>query len=268
MTPPKPRLPAGERSHTTLTTDDGFAVLTLNRPEVRNALTDTEMLWEIIEVFENPPERVLVLTGAGSAFSAGGNVRDMAAGTGMFSGSVGEVAENYRRTIQRLTRAVAHTEAVTVAAVNGPAIGAGFDLVLGCDLRLGSEDAWFAHTFVDLGIIPGDGGAWLLPRVVGWQAATEIALTARRVKAMEAVDLDILLRVVEPERLMEESRALAAEIASKPRHSVRYTKRLLRHARTMDLEGFLEFSAALQALSHAEPEHAEAVARYLERWRS
>jgi enoyl-CoA hydratase/carnithine racemase len=104
--------------------------------------------------------------------------------------------------------------------------------------------------------------------VVGWQAATEIALTARRIPAEEAVALDILLRVVRPARLLEEARSLAAEIASKPRHSVRYTKRLLRHSRSMDLDGFLEFSAALQALSHAEPEHAEAVARYLERWRS
>lgn len=259
---------AGSRSHTRLEVEDGFAVLTLDRPEVRNALTDPEMLWEIVDVFEDPPAPVLVVTGAGSAFSAGGNVKDMADAAGMFSGSVGEVAESYRNTIQRLTRAVAHTEAVTVAAVNGPAVGAGFDLVLGCDLRLGSETAWFAHTFVELGIIPGDGGAWLLPRVVGWQAATEIALTARRVTADEAVALDILLRVVEPDRLLDDARSLAAEIAAKPRHSVRYTKRLLRQARTMDLDGFLEFSAALQALSHAEPAHAEAVARYLERWRA
>lgn len=258
----------GTRSHTRLETADGYAVLTLDRPEVRNALTDPEMLREIVDVFEDPPAPVLVVTGAGSAFSAGGNVKDMAAGTGMFAGSVGEVAENYRRTIQRLTRAVAHTEAVTLAAVNGPAVGAGFDLVLGCDLRLGATTAWFAHTFVELGIIPGDGGAWLLPRVVGWQAATEIALTARRVTADEAKALDILLRVVEPDRLLDEARELAAGIASKPRHSVRYTKRLLRQARSMDLDGFLEFSAALQALSHAEPEHTEAVERYLERWRA
>src|SRR5690606_10125747 len=127
-----------DRSHTSLDVQDGFAVLTLNRPEVRNALTDPEMLWEIVDVFDHPPAPVLVVTGAGSAFSAGGNVKEMAAGAGMFAGTVGEVAENYRSTIQRLTRAVAHTEAVTIAAVNGPAVGAGFDLVLGCDLRLGS----------------------------------------------------------------------------------------------------------------------------------
>lgn len=257
-----------DRSHTSLEVQEGFAVLTLNRPEVRNALTDPEMLWEIVDVFDRPPAPVLVVTGAGSAFSAGGNVKDMAAGAGMFSGTVGEVAENYRSTIQRLTRAVAHTEAVTIAAVNGPAVGAGFDLVLGCDLRLGSPAAWFAHTFVDLGIIPGDGGAWLLPRVVGWQAATEIALTARRVSADEAVALDILLRVIEADQLLEEARSLAGEIASKPLHSVRYTKRLLRHSRSMDLDGFLEFSAALQALSHADPEHDRAVANYLERWKT
>lgn len=256
------------RAHTRLEVSDGFATLTLARPEIRNALTDETMLGEIVDAVTSPGADVLVITGDGPAFSAGGNVDHMADRTGMFAGSPSEIGEAYRRTIQTLTRAMATTDTVTIAAVNGPAVGAGFDLALGCDLRIGSSSCWFAHTFTDLGIIPGDGGAWLLPRVVGWQRAAEIALTARRVEATEARDIDILLEVVAPEDLIARTTALAREIAAKPRHSIRYTKRLLRYAHRMDLDGFLELSAALQALSHQEPAHEAAVRSYLEKWRS
>ncbi|MFO7293754.1 MAG: enoyl-CoA hydratase-related protein [Actinomycetes bacterium] len=252
-------------AHTRLEVADGYAVLTLARPDIRNALTGEDMLAELVSVFESPPAGVVVVTGEGPAFSAGGNVKEMARKEGMFAGTPATITESYRRTIQRLTRAVYATDAVTIAAVNGPAVGAGFDLVLGCDLRIGSTEAWFAHSFADLGIVPGDGGAWLLPRVVGWQRAAEIALTARRVHAAEALDLDILLEVVEPAALLERATDLARTIASKPSHSVRFTKRLLRLARATDLDAFLELSAALQAVSHAEPGHTAAVEAYLER---
>ncbi|MGH8926973.1 MAG: enoyl-CoA hydratase-related protein [Acidimicrobiia bacterium] len=258
------------RLHTRIDTDGGVATLTLARPEIRNALTGPEMLEEVVSAFTDPPgdARVMVITGEGTAFSAGGNVKDMEERTGMFAGSPSEIVDGYRLGIQNLTRAVATTDVVTIAAVNGPAVGAGFDLVLGCDLRIGAAEAWFAHTFVDLGIIPGDGGAWLLPRVVGWQRATELSLTARRVLAEEARELDILLEVVEPGDLLPRCMELANQIAAKPAHSVHLTKMLLRHARTMDLAGFLDFSAALQAISHTEPAHTEAVARYMERWKA
>lgn len=246
---------------------DGYTVLTLARPDIRNALTDEAMLDELVTSIDDASERILILTGEGSAFSAGGNVKAMAERSGIFAGSPSTIGESYRRSIQRLTRVMAGTDCVTIAAVNGPAVGAGFDLVLGCDLRIGSTEAWFAHTFTDLGIIPGDGGAWLLPRVVGWQRATELALTARRVDASEALALDILLEVVEPAELLDRAVSLAKSVASKPAHSVLYTKRLLRHARAMDLDAFLELSAALQAISHSEPAHAEAVDRFMERWR-
>lgn len=246
---------------------DGYTVLTLNRPDVRNALTGTDMLEALTAGIRHPGADILVITGAGSAFSAGGNVKEMADGSGMFAGSPFEISEQYRSGIQELTRLMANTDTVTIAAVNGPAVGAGFDLVLGCDLRIGSTEAWFAHTFIDLGIIPGDGGAWLLPRVVGWQRATELALTARRVAAAEAVELDILLEAVEPQDLMSRAVGLAEQIAAKPPHSVRLTKLLLRRARETGLDAFLDLSAALQAVSHAEPAHHEAVAAYIERLR-
>lgn len=249
-----------------------MAVVTLARPDVRNAITGEDILEELLDAIDDaegePDTAVLVLEAEGPAFSAGGNVKDMADRTGLFSGNAAELTEKYRSSIQQLTRIMATTDLVTIAAVNGPAIGAGFDLVLGCDLRIGSPRARFAHTFIEMGIIPGDGGAWLLPRVVGWQRATELALTARSIDATEGRELGILLEVVPEDELPGRVMTLASLIASKPRPAVRMAKRLLRQARHMDLDGFLELSAALQAVAHSTPEHDEAVKGYLERLKS
>ena len=249
--------------------ENGVAVVTLARPEIRNALTGEDMIEELLDAIhdaETDPEiGVVILDAEGPAFSSGGNVKDMAAKEGLFAGNPAQMTEKYRETIQQLTRFMATTDLVTVAAVNGPAIGAGFDLVLGCDLRLGTSRARFAHTFIEMGIIPGDGGAWLLPRVVGWQRATELALTARSIDAEEAVEMGVLLELLPESRLSIRAMELAQTIAAKPRPAVIMAKRLLRQARNMDLDAFLEFSAALQAVAHSTPEHEEAVKDYLER---
>lgn len=248
------------------------AVVTLARPEIRNALTGEDMLEDLLDAIHDaetePTVGVLILDAEGPAFSAGGNVKDMAAKEGLFAGAPAEITEKYRGTIQQLTRFMATTDLITIAAVNGPAVGAGFDLVLGCDLRIGTSRARFAHTFIEMGIIPGDGGAWTLPRVVGWQRATELALTARSVDADEALAMGVLLEVVPDSKLSARAMELAQTIASKPRPAVVMAKRLLRQARTMDLDQFLEFSAALQAVAHSTPEHEEAVNQYLERLKS
>ena len=257
------------RRHTRFEVRDGVARLTLARPEIRNAITDEGMIDEIVSAFVEADRRddttVLVVDAEGPAFSAGGNIKEMRAGTGLFAGGPDEIAEGYRVSIQRLTRTLLTVDVATVAAVDGPAVGAGFDLVLGCDLRVGSTRARFAHTFVDLGIIPGDGGAWILPRVVGWQRAAELAFTARTVDATEALGMGILLEVVDPDQLASRVDELATTIASKPTHSVRLAKRLLRHARTMDLEGFLDLSAGYQAIAHHTEGHRAAIEAFFAR---
>jgi enoyl-CoA hydratase/carnithine racemase len=249
-------------------TDGGVARVTLADPDTRNALTGEEMVEELLDALDDaesdPDVVVAVIDADGPAFSSGGNVKDMAAKNGLFSGSPAEMTEKYRETIQQLTRFLATTDLVTIASVNGPAVGAGFDLVLGCDLRLGSRNARFAHTFIEMGIIPGDGGAWLLPRVVGWQRATELALTARFLSAAEAEKYGVLLEVVPEDKLESRVNELAMSIAAKPNPAVVMAKRLLRQARSMDLDGFLELSAALQAIAHTTPEHATAVDAYVE----
>lgn len=246
-----------------------MAQVTLNRPEVRNALTGEDMLEALLDAIDeaetDPDVGVLVMRAEGPAFSAGGDIKAMAAQKGLFEGNAATIIENYRASIQQLTRFMATTDLVTIAAVDGPAIGAGFDLVLGCDLRIGSPRARFAHTFIEMGIIPGDGGAWLLPRVVGWQRATELALTARSVDADEAASIGILLEIVPEGEVDSRALEMARTIAAKPRPAVIMAKRLLRQARSMDLDGFLELSAALQAAAHSTPEHVESVNAYLAR---
>ena len=253
-------------------TEAGVAVVTLAEPEIRNAITGEEMLEELLDAIHdaetNPDVGVLIIDAEGPAFSSGGNVKDMVDKVGLFAGSPADITEKYRETIQQLTRMLATTDLVTIAAVNGPAIGAGFDMVLGCDLRLGTSRARFAHTFIEMGIIPGDGGAWLLPRVVGWQRATELAMTARSIDADTALEWGVLLEVVSDSKLAARAMELAKTIASKPRPAVVLAKRLLRQSKNMDLDAFLEYSAALQAVAHSTPEHEAAVATYLERLKS
>jgi enoyl-CoA hydratase/carnithine racemase len=206
------------------------AVMTFNRDDLRNALTGTALIEDLLKTLAwvNSAEdvSVLILTGAGSAFSSGGNVREMSERDGIFGGSVQQIQDQYRRGIQKIPLAMEAVEVPVIAAINGPAIGAGFDLACMCDLRLASGTAVMGETFVNLGIIPGDGGAWFLQRLIGYQRAAELTLTGRIISAQEALGLGILLEVVAPDQLLGRASELAAQIAAKPPRAVRLTKRL------------------------------------------
>lgn len=245
--------------------DGRVATLTMRRPEVRNALTGTGVLEGLLDalqrVGDDPDLSVLVLTGAGSAFSAGGNLKDMQSGQGMFEGSARRIAESYRASVLRLMRTMASLDLVTIASVNGPAVGGGCDLALICDIRIASTTARIGQPVVDLGLVPGDGGAWILPRVVGWQRAAELIFTGRLVDAEEAQALGLFLEVVPPEQLAIRVGELVDIIASKPAGAIRLTKRLLRHARTTEFDAFLDMTAAFQAIAHHTDEHRDAVGR-------
>jgi len=245
--------------------ENRVATLTLNRDEVRNALTGTALIDDIVAVADwvNHCEEVsaLIITGAGSAFSAGGNIKDMAERAGDFAGDAAEVATRYRRGIQRIPLALQQVEIPIIAAVNGPAIGAGFDLANMADLRIASTQAKFGETFLNLGIIPGDGGAWFLQRLIGYQRAFELTLSGRLVDASEAKTLGIVLEVVEPAQLAARAGELAARFAAQPPKALRLTKRLMKLAQRMELGDFLDLCAAFQGMCHNEPEHQEAVKR-------
>ena len=248
---------------------DGIVTLTLNDPDTRNAISDKPMIEALLAALDaaqsDPAARVIILTGKGRAFSSGGNIKTMLEGGGLADPVPAITRQNYKTGIQRIPLAMEALELPVIAAVNGPAIGAGCDLTLMCDLRIGSERALFAESFAKLGIIPGDGGAWLLPRVVGFSKACEMALTGDPVKAEEALRIGLLSQVVAEDKLLDAAHALALRIAANPPHAVRMTKRLLRQAYRMDLNQTLELSAAMQSVAHATDDHHQALQAMVEK---
>ncbi|TFZ01269.1 crotonase/enoyl-CoA hydratase family protein [Ramlibacter rhizophilus] len=245
------------------------ALLTMNRPATRNALSGEDCFADFERVFAELDADLslgaAVLTGAGSAFCSGGNVAEMRDRTGMFAGSAEDIAANYRAGIQRIPRAFQRLRLPIIAAVNGPAIGAGNDLACMCDIRIASEAARFAESFVKVGIVPGDGGCWLLPRVVGFARAAELALTGETIDAAEALRIGLVSRIVPAERLLPESMALAGRIAANPPQVLRWTKQLLQQAREGTLDEALDAAGRLQGLAHHTRDHAEAVAAFFDK---
>ena len=250
--------------------DQGIATITLNRAELRNPISDLDLIEALLDTLtkieDDPDVRCAILTGAGTAFSAGGNLKAMRPDSGGLNASLpARTRRNYKSGIQRLPLAFAALEVPVIAAVNGPAIGAGLDLACMCDLRVASESAKFAESFVKLGIIPGDGGAWLLQRVVGFSKAAELTLTGETIDAAEALRIGLVSQVVPDADLMEAARKMAARIACNPGFAVRMAKRLIWDAQSMSIGQVLEMSAAMQAVAHATKDNAEAVNAFLEK---
>lgn len=242
--------------------------LTMNQPEVRNLLTGNTAVEEFVaacaRIDADPTVRAVILTGAGPIFCAGGNLKDMQRYSVENIDPI-KIRDEYRNGIQRLPLALYNLEVPVIAAVNGGAIGAGCDLACMCDIRIASEAAYFAESFVKVGIVPGDGGAWFLPRVVGMSRAAEMSFTGDSVSAQEALGCGLVSRVVPAEKLLDEANKLASRIVCNPGPSLRMTKRLLREGQHMRLDSLLELSASYQALAHKTPQHEEAVAAFLEK---
>lgn len=248
--------------------DDGVVTLTLNEPGTRNAVSPaiTEaMVDHIRHINEDLSVRCVVLTGAGEGFSSGGNVKDMREKKGLFAGTPAEIRRAYWHGIQQIPLAMYELEVPSIAAVNGAAIGAGCDLSLMCDIRIAGRSAVFAESFMRVGLVSGDGGAWHLPRVVGLSKAYEMTFTGDFIKAEEAVRIGLASRWVEDAELMIEATSLARRIAAHPSHSLRLTKRLLRDSHHVSLPIALEMASSSQALvQHTHDQH-EAVSAFLDK---
>ena len=244
-------------------------LLTLNDPATRNVLLGDDLF----SAFEDVTRRAntdlgigaVVLTGADPAFSSGGDIRDMHEKTGMFRGAPHEIVEQYRNGIQRIPRALWDLDVPLIAAVNGPAIGAGCDLACVCDMRIASIHATFAENFIRVGIVSGAGGAWLLPRIVGYARAAEMAFTGEAIDAKHAFNIGLVAKVVPHEKLIESAVDLAQRIACNPPLVLRWTKRLLKEAQHERLDTVLSMAATYQALAHQTAEHADALAAMIEK---
>ncbi len=248
---------------------EGVATITLNCPETRNVITDAGMIDELEAAFATVNADMsimaLIVTGADPAFSAGGNVKEMAQKTGMFAGTPAEIEQKYKQYVQRIPLAVRGVEAPTIAAVNGPAIGAGCDLALMCDMRVASEKARFGETFLNVGLIPGDGGAWFLPRVVGMAKACELTFTGDVIDGETAFKIGMVNYVVPHEQLLTKANELAARIAAKPPGALRMAKKLLYMGQKTALQELLDQSAVFQGICHNTEDHQEALAAMFEK---
>ncbi|WP_404416063.1 crotonase/enoyl-CoA hydratase family protein [Brevundimonas vesicularis] len=244
-------------------------IWTLDREARLNALPDLgdgdEVTAACERVNADPSIRCVVLTGAGRAFSAGGDLTAMRDRRDLFEGSGAAIRERYRRVVHRIVRSLYGLEVPLIAAVNGPAMGLGCDIAGLGDIRIASERASFGVPFLKLGIIPGDGGSWLLPRSIGYARAAELLFTARSIDAATASEWGLVNRVVPHDSLMDEALAVAAQVAAQPPQALRMAKTLLRQGRDTTFDQMLEMSAAMQALAHLTEDHQEGVAAVLEK---
>jgi len=246
-----------------------IATMTINRPEARNLLGeegDGALFAEAAaKINGDRTVRCAILTGAGSAFSAGGNLKAMREKTGVFSGAPADIENAYKRHIHPIVHSLWNLEVPLIAAVNGAAIGLGNDVACLADIRVAADTAVFGATFLKIGLVPGDGGAWLLPRVIGHARAAELFFGGDTIDAKTALAWGLVSHVVPGELLMEEARGLATKIARQPPGVLRMTKKLLREGAYADFATVMDSSAACQSQAHTSEDHAEALAAFFEK---
>lgn len=245
------------------TVDDGIATVLLNRPHRRNAFTlDMLDTWAkaLRTASTDPIVRVVLVTGSGDAFCAGVDLDDFAKITTTL-----DRQQVLTQRVHPVAAAAVELDKPMIAAVNGVAVGAGMDMALACDIRLASDQARFSEGYIRVGLIPGDGGAHLLPRIVGQQRALELLWTGRFIDAHEALDLGLVLSVHPAHELHDQALALCRRLADGPPLATRTIKRLVRQSERTDLLTSLSMAAAEQAVIQSTHDSAEAVAAFRER---
>ncbi len=243
--------------------EDGLAVARLNRPDALNAL-NREMaraLREVCERCDEPDIRAMVLTGAGRAFSAGGDLREIEARVGAGERMEEFLWPDYQNSLARLYE----VRCPTVAAVNGFAVGAGCDIALACDIRLAGASASFGQAYRRVGLAPDCGGTFFLPRVAGAAKALEMILTGESVDARTALSIGLVRSVHPDESLMEEAMALGRKLAEGPSLALRAAKRLVRQSGGLDVGAALRAEAAAQAETSASRDFQEGLAAFREK---
>ncbi len=248
--------------------DDRIVKITLNRPDTRNALSG-DIIEGLVECIQKADKDknvgCVILTGAGKSFSSGGNLQEIKDMTTKDQMTQAQLEDWYRFGIQKIPLTMNSIDVPVVAAVNGHAIGAGNDLCTMCDIRIAGEDAKFSESFLRIGIIPGDGGSWFLPKIIGLARANEMILTCDVLDANKALDWGLVSKVVPNENLIVEAQQLAKKIASQPPEASRRAKRLLRMSQNVPLQDALEMAASQQSMLQKLDDHREAIDALLEK---
>ncbi len=255
--------------HGTLTTEtvaDGVVLLTLDRPDRGNGVVP-EMAADLVETLStletDTGVRAVVITGAGRQFSAGADLKAM---RDYLDHELPRTGEPYNaRVIFPVIEQMVASRLPLIAAVNGGATAGGMDLALACDVRLAASTAKFGHTYINLGLPPGNGGTWFLPRLVGSGVAAELVLTGDVVDAARARELGLVNRVVEPDQLIPEATALAERIAAKSWRAVQASKQSLRASWNVDLAATLSANYWAHAALHSGPDVSEGVDAFLQK---
>jgi 2-(1,2-epoxy-1,2-dihydrophenyl)acetyl-CoA isomerase len=241
---------------------DAIATFTLDRPDALNSLT-VPLKDELIKAFrgvaKDPAIRVVILTGAGRAFCAGQDLRER------LEPDPAPLATEIRERFNPLIVAMRRLEKPIIGAINGIAAGAGASIAFACDIRIAAEGASFLLAFGKVGLVPDSGATWFLPRLVGPAKATELAMTGDPLTAADAERFGLVAKVVPPEALLDEARALATRLAASAPRALGLTKRALSHAEESTLDETLEYEAWLQGIAGATADHTEGLAAFVEK---
>lgn len=257
--------------------EEGIATITLNRPDQFNAFS-LDMLkgwaYYLEKARDDEQVQVIVVTGNGKAFCAGGDVKTMNKGEGFIAGVVPEpdgpprglqVKNSLMKIVHRVALTLEDIDKPVICAVNGPAMGAGLDMALMCDIRIASENSVFAESYIKVGIVPGDGGAYYLPRLVGLAKALEMLWFGERIDAEEALRIGLVNKVVPTEDLLKETMAYAKRLAESPTIAIRMTKRAVYSALKTDLRTALDMVSSHMAIVTESADHKEAVQGFIEK---
>ena len=252
----------------------GFATITLNRPARLNSLSN-ELLESLAGILDNiavdDSIRAVIITGAGRAFCSGADTDEMTGGLSDGPHKPGPGgAEELRRGFklaQRVILGIYKMEKPVIAAINGPAVGAGFDLACACDIRIAVESARFMAAYIHVGLFPGYGGTWLYPRLFGSAKAAELMYTGNFLEVDEALSLGFLNSVVSEDELIITAEKMARRIAGGPPIAIRLAKTMMRGGLSMDLETSLEMSAAAEAITLSSEDHIEGMVAHREKRR-
>lgn len=257
---------------------EGIATITLNRPEARNAFSMQMIdLWikALEEVRDNDEIRVLVVTGEGNSFCAGGDIKAMQKGLGFLDLNGQEDVDlsttalarknSLWKRVQRIPLLMEEIDKPTIAAINGDAIGAGLDMSLQCDLRIASAKARLGEGYVKVGIVPGDGGGYLLPRIIGIDKALELLWTGRILDVEEASELGLITKFVPHDMLMEETYKLANQLAQGPQQAIRLIKRTVYQGLKTDLRTSLDMVSSFMGIVTEHPDYQEGLNAIIEK---